>query len=253
VVGDGHLGIWGALGNVYPAAWEKRCSNHTILAVLGNLDGIVQIVQGVWGKWVDGVVWAGFDFWRSSRMIPPLDSFEPPALAFWLPDYIAGDAGSSWHITEFPFFTFLFADLHAHMMVIPFTLLALGLGLCLVAGLRGGGWGWLAAMVAVLLAAMLAGITVGPAGLSPRQAIRELLCAAVAGRPSALTSLHQAIIWEIRPPTVSLGGLGPYRLKIRSASFSNLSILPWILEEALVPDFIAIMGSLDFVLGDVDR
>ena len=52
---------------------------------------------------------------------------------------------------------------------------------------------------------------------------------------------------------VSLGGLGPYRLKIRSASFSNLSILPWILEDALVPDFIAIMGSLDFVLGDVDR
>ncbi len=52
---------------------------------------------------------------------------------------------------------------------------------------------------------------------------------------------------------VSDGGLGPYRLKIRSASFSNLSILPWVLEGALVPDIIAIMGSLDFVLGDVDR
>ena len=52
---------------------------------------------------------------------------------------------------------------------------------------------------------------------------------------------------------VSRGGLGPYRLKIRSASFSNLSILPWILEGALIPDFIAIMGSIDFVLGDVDR
>jgi NADH-quinone oxidoreductase subunit D len=52
---------------------------------------------------------------------------------------------------------------------------------------------------------------------------------------------------------VSDGGQGPYRLKIRSASFSNLSILPWILEGALVPDIIAIMGSLDFVLGDVDR
>ena len=52
---------------------------------------------------------------------------------------------------------------------------------------------------------------------------------------------------------VSDGGLGPYRLKIRSASFSNLSILPWILEGALIPDIIAIMGSLDFVLGDVDR
>ena len=52
---------------------------------------------------------------------------------------------------------------------------------------------------------------------------------------------------------VSDGGLGPYRLKIRSASFSNLSILPWILEGTLIPDIIAIMGSLDFVLGDVDR
>ena len=52
---------------------------------------------------------------------------------------------------------------------------------------------------------------------------------------------------------VSDGGQGPYRLKIRSASFSNISFLPWILEGALVPDIIAIMGSLDFVLGDVDR
>lgn len=52
---------------------------------------------------------------------------------------------------------------------------------------------------------------------------------------------------------VSDGGQGPYRLKIRSASFSNISILSWILEGTLVPDIIAIMGSLDFVLGDVDR
>ncbi len=52
---------------------------------------------------------------------------------------------------------------------------------------------------------------------------------------------------------VSDGGTGPYRLKIRSASFSNLSMLPWILDGVLVPDIIAIMGSLDFVLGDVDR
>ncbi|MDP9494741.1 MAG: NADH-quinone oxidoreductase subunit D 1 [Actinomycetota bacterium] len=52
---------------------------------------------------------------------------------------------------------------------------------------------------------------------------------------------------------ISEGGQAPYRLKIRSASFSNLSILPWILEGVLVPDIIAIMGSLDFVLGDVDR
>ena len=129
------------------------------VAVIGNLDGIVQIVQGAWGKLVHGAAWAGFDFWRSSRVIPPLESFEPPALAFWLPDFIPGDAGTSWHITEFPFFTFLFADLHAHMMVIPFTLLALGLGLCLVAGLRKGGpfWGTAVALaLAVTVGALWA-------------------------------------------------------------------------------------------------
>ncbi len=52
---------------------------------------------------------------------------------------------------------------------------------------------------------------------------------------------------------ISEGGLRPYRVKIRSTSFSNLSILPWILQGQLVPDLVAIMGSLDFVLGDVDR
>jgi NADH-quinone oxidoreductase subunit D len=52
---------------------------------------------------------------------------------------------------------------------------------------------------------------------------------------------------------VSEGGKMPYRLKIRSTSFSNLSILPWILQGQLIPDLVAIMGSLDFVLGDVDR
>ena len=52
---------------------------------------------------------------------------------------------------------------------------------------------------------------------------------------------------------VSQGGRIPYRVKIRSTSFSNLSILPWILKGQLMPDLVAIMGSLDFVLGDVDR
>ena len=52
---------------------------------------------------------------------------------------------------------------------------------------------------------------------------------------------------------ISEGGLGPYRLKIRTPSFSNISILTELLEGQLLPDLIAIMGSLDFVLGDVDR
>ena len=37
VVGDGHLGIWGALRNVYPDASEQRCWNHKIINVLDRL------------------------------------------------------------------------------------------------------------------------------------------------------------------------------------------------------------------------
>lgn len=37
VVGDGHLGIWGALANVYPKADEQRCWNHRIVNVLDRV------------------------------------------------------------------------------------------------------------------------------------------------------------------------------------------------------------------------
>ncbi len=37
VVGDGHLGIWGALRNVWPEVGEQRCWNHKILNVLDKL------------------------------------------------------------------------------------------------------------------------------------------------------------------------------------------------------------------------
>ncbi len=37
VIGDGHLGIWAALRNVYPEAEEQRCWNHKILNVLDKL------------------------------------------------------------------------------------------------------------------------------------------------------------------------------------------------------------------------
>ena len=52
---------------------------------------------------------------------------------------------------------------------------------------------------------------------------------------------------------VSKGELNPFRVKIRSASFSNISITPWLLKGVYVPDIIAILGSLYFILGDIDR
>ena len=52
---------------------------------------------------------------------------------------------------------------------------------------------------------------------------------------------------------VSKGATGPFRVKIRSASFSNVSILPWLLKGTFVADVVTILASLYFILGDIDR
>lgn len=119
----------GAFGLVYNLA-EKSRSNMlvprpwrtsvlaglagtTLVVVIGNLDGAAQVIEGLWRVATQGLsFWhprGEFDFWRSSRMMPPGNE-----------------------ITEFPFFTFLFADLHAHMIAIPFTLLVLGVALTIL-------------------------------------------------------------------------------------------------------------------------
>ncbi len=51
----------------------------------------------------------------------------------------------------------------------------------------------------------------------------------------------------------SKGGGTPYRMKIRAPSFVNLSILSKLLPGCLVSDVPAILGSLDFVMGECDR
>jgi len=52
---------------------------------------------------------------------------------------------------------------------------------------------------------------------------------------------------------ISKNDLGPFRVKIRSASFNNISVVPWVLRGVLVPDIITILASLYFILGDIDR
>jgi NADH-quinone oxidoreductase subunit D len=52
---------------------------------------------------------------------------------------------------------------------------------------------------------------------------------------------------------ISDGGNHPYRMKIRPPSFVNLQALPQMVEGALIADVIATIGTLDIVLGEIDR
>jgi NADH-quinone oxidoreductase subunit D len=52
---------------------------------------------------------------------------------------------------------------------------------------------------------------------------------------------------------VSKGDLGPFRVKIRTASFNNVAVIPWVTRGVYVPDVVTILASLYFILGDIDR
>ncbi len=65
--------------------------------------------------------------------------------------------------------------------------------------------------------------------------------------------------WTENPPglngyyLVSRGGKTPWRLKLRSASFSNMQVLSEMVPGSRVADLPAILGSMFFVVGDMDR
>ena len=52
---------------------------------------------------------------------------------------------------------------------------------------------------------------------------------------------------------VSRGEKTPWRLKLRSASFNNMACLGEVMRGQLLADMVAILGSMFFVVGDIDK
>ncbi|MDX1663197.1 MAG: DUF2298 domain-containing protein, partial [Candidatus Promineifilaceae bacterium] len=93
---------------VLTGAWQ-RAGDSTVETGIGALDGLVQTVDGALATTIGGQptpIYPGDWFWSATRAINTLE----------------GEVGP---ITEFPFFTFLYGDLHAHMIALPLTMLAL--------------------------------------------------------------------------------------------------------------------------------
>lgn len=100
-----------------------------------------------------------------------------------------------------------------------------------------------------LVLSMIQGIPEGPIGaLKPVK-----LPGAVKPKPGvAFTSIETAR-GELGTYVIADGSDKPYRCKIRPPSFHHLQILPYVCPGNNVSDIIVILGSLDPVLGEVDR
>lgn len=94
---------------ILEALW--RLGGLQLRSTIPGLEGLAKAAAGGWAVLFGGKSLPPFDFWRSTRIIGP----ENPT-----------------PITEFPYFTFLYGDLHPHMMAMPLAALALGLVLAVV-------------------------------------------------------------------------------------------------------------------------
>jgi NADH-quinone oxidoreductase subunit D len=76
------------------------------------------------------------------------------------------------------------------------------------------------------------------------------------GFPAPDASIYSAVEsprGELGVLLVGDGGPKPRRVHMRTPSFDNLSVLPQIVKGHLVADLVAILASIDIVLGDIDR
>ncbi len=166
VFGLSAIGAYGMVANLLGAGRSKDRSQERTqpagriwpLALLGpffgviagNLVGLLEVLHA-WrvgwrtngaGEWVSGF-WTWLDIKDLSG--PPAASLTwPPRYLWWwrasrvVQDF---DLAGNWReiIDEFPFFSFLLADLHPHVLAIPFAFVAMGLALNLFLGGFAGG------------------------------------------------------------------------------------------------------------------
>lgn len=102
------VGVLGNLGGgMQFVEWFGKLGGLPFRSAIPGLEGLVRMFPGLFRWGIEGFPPIAFDYWRSTRLIP-------------------------FAINEFPFFSFLFADLHPHMMGLPFTILCLGLIWCVL-------------------------------------------------------------------------------------------------------------------------
>jgi NADH-quinone oxidoreductase subunit D len=93
------------------------------------------------------------------------------------------------------------------------------------------------------------------------QAMQQMIPGEIAAKTRRLTRPPKGEVYQrtesprgdLAVFLVSDGSEHPYRLKVRAPSFANLQALEQLLRNSYVADAVVILGSLDIVLGEVDR
>lgn len=116
------VNTWGsAWGTGDSDAWSLPLIGEPLRLLVRMVAGGVGFVGGAWAWAIEGAPLPPFDWWRASRAHPP-----------------------QFDITEFPYWSLLFGDLHPHVMGLPFFGLVISLGvayvLSAVRGLRAQTW-----------------------------------------------------------------------------------------------------------------
>ncbi|MFZ9000548.1 MAG: NADH-quinone oxidoreductase subunit D [Bacteriovoracaceae bacterium] len=94
-----------------------------------------------------------------------------------------------------------------------------------------------------------------------RQALEGIEDGPVMGKVPKIIKLPEGEIYmrtecprgELGYHIISDGGKTPYRLKVKSSCFTHTSMLPDLAPGQMIADFVATIGSIDIVLGEVDR
>ncbi len=170
------IAAYGVLYSLLGAIIARRDSNYhplksqnlllsllgpTFILIVSNLEGFLEVLhargmfwqQGENGLWTS-IFWEWLDM-KELSLPPSLPlSWIPTRYLWWwrasrvVQDY---DLAGTWRevIDEFPFFSYLLGDLHPHVLVMPFALLAVGLCLNVFLGGAKGGMRWLGFRLAI--------------------------------------------------------------------------------------------------------
>lgn len=144
----------------------------TFILIVSNLEGFLEVIHARGLFWLqDGTGQLSSRFWvwldMKELSVPPSQplSWIPSRYLWWwrasrvVQDY---DFAGTWRevIDEFPFFSYLLGDLHPHVLVMPFALLAVGLILNLFMGGATGKMRWLGLELAINSKTFWAGVLI---------------------------------------------------------------------------------------------